>query len=60
MRKELSTDNGKVFSKNKTSTTKEEKTPTRHHIKKGLSTFRRPLLRLGVSLGLLLQRLPSY
>ena len=39
--------------KNKTSTTKEEKTPTRHHIKKGLSAFQKTLATIGSILGII-------
>ena len=39
--------------KNKISTTKEEKTPTRHHIKKGLSAFQKTLATIGSILGII-------
>ena len=39
--------------KNKTSTTKEEKAPTRHHIKKGLSAFQKTLATIGSILGII-------
>ena len=39
--------------KNKTSNTKEEKTPTRHHIKKGLSAFQKTLATIGSILGII-------
>ena len=39
--------------KNKISTTKEERTPTRHHIKKGLSAFQKTLATIGSILGII-------
>ena len=39
--------------RNKISTTKEEKTPTRHHIKKGLSAFQKTLATIGSILGII-------
>ena len=39
--------------KNKTSNAKEEKTPTRHHIKKGLSAFQKTLATIGSILGII-------
>ena len=39
--------------KNKISPTKEEKTPTRHHIKKGLSAFQKALATIGSIIGII-------
>ncbi len=39
--------------KNKTANAKEEKTPTRHHIKKGLSAFQKTLATIGSILGII-------
>ena len=39
--------------KNKISPTKEEKTPTRHHIKKGFSAFQKALATIGSILGII-------